>query len=184
KARGEQIALLALIEAGLPPAESAGTPRSLQEKIAAPVEMGRLLRQLDRPASYAELRAMAQWIGIALPDKWPDADQWGDRMRLSRQIWAELRRIERILRANAEAAASYVPRAFDGRVVLLRGAESGIPEQDSTYESLKSHTGHVDILVVPGNHMSIMLDRSHARSTGLWLRRCLEATVKAGTKFR
>ncbi len=184
RARGEQIALLALIEAGLPPAESAGTPRSLQEKLAAPVEMGRLLRKLERPASYAELRAMAQWIGIALPETWPDADHWGDRVRLSRQIWAELRRIERILRANAEAAASYVPHAYDGRVVLLRGAESGIPEQDPTFESLKSHAGHVDILVVPGNHMSIMLDRSHARSTGLWLRRCLEATVKAGTKFR
>lgn len=182
-AQGERVALLALIDGGVGPDN--GTPGR-----ARIVDIGlvgllalRFLGQITWPRSYAGWRELAQWVGIGLPASLRHARQagWGERARIVRLLAADAWRSLLVFGGNALAELRYAPPAIESGGVLFR---AGGATPDALADGLQGLSGgRVEVVAVPGNHMSLMMDAGHLEALAGRLRRALGETKEDSASF-
>jgi thioesterase domain-containing protein/acyl carrier protein len=145
RARGEEIALLAMIDTPVP--APASEPESDLDRLAGfaldlglPLERFGLAREelagRDREQLLSDLLKWGR-ASHALP---PDLEE------------PHLRRLFAVYEANLRAAALHRPGRFDGRVVLFKAAESS--GRDFAWERFAA--GGVEVRNVPGRHHSLV----------------------------
>jgi amino acid adenylation domain-containing protein len=182
-AQGEHVALLALIDGGV-------TTENATPRRAWIVDVGRVcllaLRFLDQikwPRRYAEWRELAQWVGIGLPlsVRYTREAGWGERARILQRLTADAVRSLRVFGGNALAELRYAPVAVDCRTVLFR---AGVGAPDALADGLRLLArGEIDVVAVPGNHMSLMMDQLHLAALAGELRAFLIETKKGSASF-
>ncbi|MFL6332308.1 MAG: amino acid adenylation domain-containing protein, partial [Pyrinomonadaceae bacterium] len=178
--QGERVALLALIDSGVPAAAGAvGAAaddaellarfvtdlggRFVQGRPAAPV--GVSLDALRELTPDEQLRAVAE--GAFAADLLP---AYGGL--------EQLKRLFEVFKANSGAAAAYAPKPYGGAVTLLRAGE-GPPATDPQLGWGEFVNGAVELHEVPGNHYSILTE-PNVRVLAERLGSCLAAACGAG----
>jgi len=158
--RGQQLALLALVDGG------ALEPALIRERrrwFAAFAEGARVFGVLAAtpwPRNYRELRHAGTWVGMSLPES-------GRELLRPARLGRFARDVSRTLRVAWSAYAAerrhvQAPRApWPGRAVLFRAGD--IAEHDDLL--LASVTAFaragVDVRRLPGDHMSVVMNPEH-----------------------
>ncbi|MGD2114936.1 MAG: thioesterase domain-containing protein, partial [Acidobacteriota bacterium] len=162
---GQEVGLLFLLDAGPEvPAGRAGAsgPR---RTLGLFTETARLVAGTPLPRSYRDLRVLASWAGVSLPES-PRAiwrRPWKARLRFLAELARQVVRSIDAFRSNLAPALRYRPRPYAGRAVLFRAREGRPPSgRDALADDVRrlAHGG-AEIVEVPGNHMTL-LDRHHA----------------------
>jgi hypothetical protein len=155
---GERVAILALIDSGVGDADHGFRWYNPVHLLAVPYIVLRSLIQLDMPRSYAEWRALVQWVGISLPPSLDDGLRGGRRWKFLRTLTSEGLRSLRIFSANFSAGLRYRPRPIPQRATLFRVAgKSRAP--DALVATLEKYCGlGVDVFPIGGDHMSIIMN--------------------------
>jgi amino acid adenylation domain-containing protein len=74
------------------------------------------------------------------------------------------------------AYASYVPRRYDGRVVLLWPAEDRIPLPGDPTHGWRAYVPNIEVYTVPGGHFTCVTQ--HIEAVAEHLKRCLQEVAK------
>ncbi len=169
RAKGDRIALLALIDARNLPAAARPTRFVFaRQRTQTHLETLKRLRMIDK-ISYLLRRAQTLSLLAVRP--------------LSRgydALFRPLRVAERnVLAANRRAAARYVPTFYGGRITLFRakdrwkGSRPDAPQVDPHLGWQGLSGKGVEVHEVPGDHESIMEDEANTRALGEKLSECL-----------
>jgi surfactin family lipopeptide synthetase C len=149
-AQGEQVELLALIDAGRPvpsAAESVEDERELVRQVADGLNLTlELPEDLEPDELLRRILEQARLEAKVPPDISLD----------------EGRRLVRLNHTITQAVRRYVPAAYSGRVVLFRSSElpadlpadAVLPPQDLGWSELVQ--GGVEVISVPGNHLTMV----------------------------
>jgi amino acid adenylation domain-containing protein len=155
-AQGEEVALLALLDTGLPhnPDESGqeyGLDRTLEE-----------LARLGPDELLPYLWNHAQKLGLV---------DTGTPVELVRQILDDLKRLFHLHLSLADA---YALRPYAGKITLFRPAESPVAVSKSADRGWAGWAASVEVHTVPGQHHS-MVKEPHARELAAKLSACCRA---------
>jgi thioesterase domain-containing protein len=174
EAQGARVAVLAMLDCGLMHSDvPAGAGFSLKASLDGLRLLGTFALQMGLPRSYAQLRAIAQMGGISLPHTLREAL----RPRFLRRLLANVRHSADVFRTNTLAGIRYEPKPYAGRVALFRATGSQAHDPDPVLEYLERFAlGGVDRYVVPGNHMSIILEETGSKTLAELLRSRLNET--------
>jgi thioesterase domain-containing protein len=154
RARGESVALLALMDSYAPSSADTQTFDDAElltaflldmcrvrgtDLSAAPLDFAAQLRQLDPPRRVERLLEEARRQGLLPVD--------ADAAHLSRQL--------ETFKANHHAVRNYTPQSYDGHVVLFRAESEEEPAADPS-RGWRKYVGNVEVHDVPGDHYSIL----------------------------
>jgi thioesterase domain-containing protein len=174
RAQGEEVALLAVIDAG------PGVPEWMADQIPADpslVDEADPSRQLLVIAEYLHgLRGVD--LGLTLDDlAGRDAEEqihlFVERLRRAGVMHAgdslaQIRRLLRVYRTNVHAYRAYRPRLYDGRITVLRAADTPGDLGWSAFTPFP-----VELRVTPGDHVTILAE-PNVRVLAQTLRREIE----------
>jgi amino acid adenylation domain-containing protein/non-ribosomal peptide synthase protein (TIGR01720 family) len=145
EAAGEAVALLALVEPGLPP------PHAPREAIAA------LARRIDALAEGARGRpADAPGLAALRDDMSRLLMEFGAPPEFAEVGLGQLRRYAKVFDAQMAAGLSYRPGRYGGSVLLLV-SEDAFRRHPDVPDLWRPHAGRVDVAPVRGDHWSLML---------------------------
>jgi amino acid adenylation domain-containing protein len=170
EASGEPVGLLALLDAGLP-----GDDWRLPHLLRFALWLLRLFVAARLFTTWAGIRRMGQWVGLSLPESLDEVRSGTTRERLAfvRRVLADCARAARVSGANLRVVHRYAPAPYGGRVTLFRAGERA-GAGDAVLERLRSFApGGVDVVPVPGNHMTLVLDEKVAAGLAAQLARRL-----------
>jgi hypothetical protein len=120
-------------------------------------------------------------IGLPLSVRYTREAGWGERARILQRLTADAVRSLRVFGGNALAELRYAPVAVDCRTVLFR---AGVGAPDALADGLRLLArGEIDVVAVPGNHMSLMMDQLHLAALAGELRAFLIETKKGSASF-
>ncbi|MEM8663522.1 MAG: hypothetical protein AAGF49_05295, partial [Pseudomonadota bacterium] len=105
-------------------------------------------------------------------------------VRLGRQFFGQVGHSMRLFNLNTKAGIDYRPGTFGGHAVLFRAAGS-VPKrgEDPTVADLERYArGGVEVIHVPGRHMSIILDPADVATLAEKLREVLSRAHKRATE--
>ena len=179
---GQEVAMVALIDAGVPEAEESEYNWAILLSIFA-FDLGLTEENFKRPTAWTPLPQMAQ-----LRQLWVEARRAA--VVPSEMTLVEFRKLFDIFKIHANTTRRYKPGQFHGRVTLFypeddveriiftKGSEDA---QDKPKAAKldpfkgwgKLATEGVDVHHVPGNHFS-MLREPNVQSLGEQLRQCIE----------
>lgn len=173
EARGEQVALLALIDARAPvgqeevPEEDDATVlASFGEHLGLPLE--RINISFDRFLSLSPDERLAYVIEEAR-----NADLMPADITLS-----QARRLFEVFKANLTAVSNYSPGKARCRVALMKAREriSDAPQEPAMgWDELTEH--EVEVLEVPGNHFT-MIREPYVRFMAERLKSCIDESIR------
>ncbi|AGC47284.1 non-ribosomal peptide synthetase [Myxococcus stipitatus DSM 14675] len=177
--QGEQVALLGLIDGASLDRKAAQDSQDLREAVSTGSQLVKVLAETPLPKDYASLRLVGEWMGISLPevprDLWRK-DSLGRRTYL-RRFLKDVARSARNMMATLRAERSYTFSAYGGSATLFRAAPP-TEGRDSLVDSVRRFAlGGVQVIAVPGNHMTLVLDENHVAVLAAQLQRCLDAAV-------
>jgi thioesterase domain-containing protein/acyl carrier protein len=173
--QGHEVALLALLDSFAP---LAGRQDSLVDLDDATLLAG-FIKDLSAPAG-APLSVSVEALRRLGPD-----DQVDDVLAQARQgrlippeIGSpQIRQRLRVMRANAQAAARYVPQAAPGHAVLFRAAERASTQPlDPTLGWEALIAGTLELRSVPGDHYT-MFAAPHVQTLAEQLKACFDAAL-------
>jgi amino acid adenylation domain-containing protein len=148
---GEEVALLALVEPGLPP------PGSPKDAIAA------LAKRIDALAEEARVRPPEARDLASLRDEMSRLlMEFGAPPEFAEVGLDQLRRYAKVFDAQTRAGLSYRPRPYGGRVLLL-ASEDALRRHPDVPDHWRPYVRDVDLAPIRGDHWSLMLapdDRS------------------------
>jgi amino acid adenylation domain-containing protein len=176
----EKVAVLAFLDCGLMESDipiGKGKPLNPLNLIRAAFMMLSLAWHTGVPGSYAELRGLATFVGISLPNSIREIlrRDFSAKLRFVKGLLSDMRRSARVYRSNTMAGLKYEPAPYGGRAILFRAAQSNANGTDPVLEDLRKFaTGGVDKHVVPGNHMSIILGQEESKVLVEKLSECLD----------
>jgi amino acid adenylation domain-containing protein len=178
--RGERVAFLGLFDAGVSDERRYPKRRRVRDALAAlRGAIGNGFR-LGLPRSYGELRVLASWIGLSLPESWAALRR--SRGAGRRAFLAELSRglaaSQRIFKANFFAERAYLPTPIPGPVTLFRTRRIFTLHrgEDPMAEALSRFVrGELEVVPVPGNHMTLLGDQ-HVGALARELQRHIDPT--------
>jgi amino acid adenylation domain-containing protein len=177
EADGEQVAMLALLDAGLP-----GDDWRLRRLFGFGLWLLRVFLAARLFTSWTGIRRMGQWVGLSLPETLEEVRGGTARERLAflRRVVADCARAARVAGANLRAVRRYAPAPYGGRVTLFRAAER-TGAGDAVLDRLRTVApAGVDVVAAPGNHMTLVLDEAVAADFAAQLgRRLREAQAGA-----
>jgi thioesterase domain-containing protein/acyl carrier protein len=170
EAAGETVEILAVIAGG--GVQRAPWRQRLQLRAAARLirSLARGLREMPWPRTYAELRALASWVGVSLPESTRPFAQGGlaARLRLVRRLAGETARSLRVSRRHLGAALRHAPAGYGGTIVLFRDLPPlppGSAERDTVVALFRGLArGGLEVVPTPGDHMTMMMDRQNVRA--------------------
>ncbi len=158
--QGQEVALLALFD-------TSAYPVTLDVDLDDPVFILRTLLPLpvspgdlgkgDAESQIARIVDLARQAGIVPPDV----------------TIAQAHTLVRVYRANMLAYQKYTPSVYPGHVTLFRATE----HPDTEAPDLDWHNlvdDWLEVILVPGNHVSIIEDKNNARVVARHLRVCLD----------
>ena len=175
---GERVAYLGLIDAALP--ENGRLPgnisllRGLWWAVSYPFSE-------RMPFTYATVRQLANFVGVALPSSLTDVRQrgWAASFHFLAELFAGACRSVRVFFANMRGLRSYQPRRFDGVVTLFRTKPPAKVSEDALRQAMTKWCARVDVHDAPGTHMTLILDPHQAtRFAPLF-----ETTLEPGLKL-
>nr|QEO74583.1 condensation domain-containing protein [uncultured bacterium] len=145
EAAGEAVALLALVEPGLPP------PHAPRDAISA------LAKRIDALAAEARSRpADARDLAALRDDMSRLLMEFGAPPEFAEVGLDQLRRYAKVFDAQMAAGLSYTPRPYRGRVLLLV-SEQALRRHPDVPDQWRPYVGQVDVAPVRGDHWSLML---------------------------
>ncbi len=170
-AGGAEVSLLAMIDCGLMESDNPLRGWGVFGPIRGLVEISRYLGQVRFPRRYAELRSLAQMIGLNLPVRLRD---------LRPSVLRDLGRCLRLFNINARAGLRYRPQTYDGRVTLFRAGGSAVRDGDPVVADLSRYAAQgVELVPIHGNHMSVVLDPAGNRELAAALAERLGSGMRA-----
>lgn len=174
EAAGGEVGLLAMFDCGVMESDNPVRGSALLRPFKGLWMIGRYMSQIRWPRSWEELRALARMIGLAVPPRFAD-------VRPNRAFFAALAHSLRLFNLNTAAAVRYRPGAYGGSVVLFRATGSR-PRRgdDPTVADLRRYAaGGVEVIEIPGSHMSIILDPAHSAELARAVREVLSRLDQA-----
>ncbi|MCP3102825.1 amino acid adenylation domain-containing protein [Myxococcus sp. K15C18031901] len=163
EARGEQVALLGLIDGASLDRKAARDSRDLREAVSTGSQLVKVMVETPLPRDYANLRLVGEWMGISLPESPGEllrTDPGGKRSYL-RRLMGDVGRTARNMRVTLRAERTYVFTSYGGTATLFR-AEPPKDGRDSLVDSVRRFArGGVRVVVVPGNHMTLIMEDQH-----------------------
>ncbi|MCE9672538.1 amino acid adenylation domain-containing protein [Myxococcus stipitatus] len=181
EARGERVALLGLIDGASLDRKAARDSRDLREAVSTGSQLVKVMVETPLPRDYENLRLVGEWMGISLPDSPKDLlrkDAGGKRAYL-RRFMGDVGRTARNMRVTLRAERSYVFTSYPGTATLFR-AEPPKDGRDALVESVSRFArGGVQVTVVPGNHMTLIMEDQHVAVLARHLQASLDAVVPA-----
>jgi thioesterase domain-containing protein/acyl carrier protein len=178
--QNEKVAVLAFLDCGLMETDipiRKGNPLNPLNIIKAAFILLALAWHIRVPRSYQEFRGLATFVGISLPTSIREIlrRDFSSKVRFLRSLLSDMRRSARVYRLNTMAGLKYEPAPYGGRATLFRAAQSSANGADPVLEDLRKFaTGGVDKYVIPGNHMSIILDQEESKALVEKLKECLD----------
>lgn len=172
---GHEVALLVLLDTM--PQENGGHPlwKNPGYVLSFGTSIVRVLIGPKLPRSYADLKSLADWMGIGLPDSFSGVLRRNTvyQLRFLGGVCLGLVRSLQVFRSNLLSFLRYRPAPFKGRVALLRACER--LSNDDGYSADRPNSlapGGVDVCYVPGNHMT-MFDKENAAALAATLDECI-----------
>jgi len=176
--QGEKVALLALFDGGVIDRKAMGFGGRFYDLLAFVPGMVKPLIQMKFPTSYADVRQFGQLLGLSLPESPGEL-----KRRLRDSQWSyltkflgELVHSLRVGLINVRAQRKYKFSSYNGPATLFRtGVDVNSGKKDRLIESVRNFAlAGVDVHPVPGNHMTLIMDRQIARTLAAKLKECLE----------
>ncbi|HEX6288816.1 MAG TPA: amino acid adenylation domain-containing protein [Herpetosiphonaceae bacterium] len=158
EAQGQQIALLALLDSG--PLDIA--PEGLEQEQDFDLLMT-MSRSLQARAATLTNMGPEEKLNRLIEE----AQQQGSKIGMD-----QIRALLKVTRANIIADRSFIAQPYGGRIVLLR-AEDHPEEETLDLDWGVLAAGGVELIMVPGDHLSIIEDQEHARVLAEQLGNCL-----------
>ncbi|MBZ4398088.1 amino acid adenylation domain-containing protein [Myxococcus sp. AS-1-15] len=179
EAQGEQVALLGLIDGASLDRKAAQDSQDLRQAVSTGSQLVKVLAQTPLPRDYENLRLVGEWMGISLPETPKDLwrkDSGGQRTYL-RRFLKDVSRTARNMLVTLRAERSYTFTAYGGRATLFR-AEPPSQGRDSLVDSVRRFAPNgLQVIVVPGNHMTLVMDEKNAAVLASRLQQCLDAAL-------
>ncbi|HEY0733742.1 MAG TPA: amino acid adenylation domain-containing protein [Herpetosiphonaceae bacterium] len=148
EAQGQQIALLALLDSG--PLDIA--PDGLEEE-----QDFDLLMVMSRSLQARAAKMTGMGPDEKLHQLIEEAQQQGAKIGMD-----QIRALLKVTRANIMADRAFVAQPYGGRIFLIR-AEDHPEEESLDLDWGVLAAGGVDMVMIPGDHLSIIEDNEHAR---------------------
>ena len=178
--QNERVGLLAFFDCGLMYSDMPARNWNPRNPINVLKAVGVLLTfawQIGVPRSYAQLRGLAQFVGISLPPSIHEIlrRDFSSKLNFLRTFKSEVSRAIRVFNANTLAGLKYEPRPYSGTATLFRAASSHLDGPDPVLDDLRKFAvGGVEHHSVGGNHMSIILDPNDSKALAQKLGECLD----------
>ncbi|MBU8897893.1 amino acid adenylation domain-containing protein [Corallococcus sp. M34] len=181
EAQGEHVALLALIDGASLDRKAAQDSHDVKEAVSTGSQLVKVLVQTPLPRDYASLKLVGEWMGISLPDAPGELlrrDSDGHRSYL-RRFLRDVRRTARNMLVTLRAERSYTFSSYEGHATLFRAGPSR-PGKDSLVESVRRFArSGVEVISVPGNHMTLIMDERNVTVLAQHLQNCLDEVAVA-----
>jgi aspartate racemase len=172
--QGQQVALLALIDAAPPEVEYPEFTWGLLLSTFAS-DLGLTFENLSR--SIQEMAALPQMT--QLRQVWMDTKRAG--VVPSDMTFVEFRKLFDTFKVNAHTVRRYRPGAFDGRITLFSAAQDHngrrVSEPRFLKEWTKLTTHGVDAQIIPGDHFA-MIRQPHVNVLAERLQNCIQQTLQ------
>jgi amino acid adenylation domain-containing protein len=179
----QHVALLALLDGGVYDVSQLSNADRVRLIVRLPWDALKAIAT-TLPHSYAELRLLAQWVGISLPES-----AGGLRRRDLHAQWSVVQelcagslRSLRVGWANTCAGISYSPTSYTGLAVLFRTDLNRRSAADPLVTGTRKFArGGLQVYPSPGTHLKMVLDQAHATELGRQLR---ESLIRASQQSR
>jgi thioesterase domain-containing protein len=169
-ARGESIAFLGLIDTDNPAATA--RRRSLSERVALSWND----KNRVKSGVFAKVSALSLRVGTGIVDRlYTEAEEALARALPAAEKIARLRQVQ-LRKAHERAVEAYVPPRFSGKLTLFRAAVEGDKYELAEDYGWSSLVGELEIITVPGNHLSIFHDDNIA-GIAKSFRECLDSVT-------
>ncbi|MDC0708172.1 amino acid adenylation domain-containing protein [Stigmatella sp. ncwal1] len=181
EATGEKVALLALIDGASLDRKAASDSRDVREAVFTGSQMVKVLAQAPFPRDYENVRIAGEWMGVSLPDSLEELlrrDADGQRTYL-RRFLQDARRTARNFTVTMRAERLYTFTSYGGSATLFR-ANPPAQGRDSLVESVRRFArSGVEVVAVPGNHMTLIMDERNVATLALRLQESLDRVLSA-----
>ncbi|WP_163864655.1 non-ribosomal peptide synthetase [Myxococcus eversor] len=179
EARGEQVALLGLIDGASLDRKAAQDSQDLRQAVSTGSQLVKVLVETPLPRDYESLKLVGEWMGISLPET--PKDLWrkdsGGRRTYLRRFIKDVARTARNMLVTLRAERSYTFTSYGGRATLFR-AEPPSEGRDSLVDSVRRFAPNgVQVITVPGNHMTLIMEEKNAAVLASRLQQCLDAVA-------
>lgn len=179
ESQGEHVALLGLIDGASLDRKAAQDSQDLREAVSTGSQLVKVLVETPLPRDYASLKLVGEWMGISLPETPKELwrkDSLGQRSYLRRFLKDVVKTVRNMM-ATLRAERSYTFSAYGGRATLFRAAPP-TEGRDSLVDSVRRFAlAGVQVIAVPGNHMTLILDEQHVAVLAVQLQQCLDAAA-------
>jgi len=178
--QNQPVGVLAFLDCGLMYSDMPArnwNPRNPINLLKAAAALLTFAWQIGIPRSYAQLRGLAQFVGISLPPSIREIlrRDFSSKLKFLRTFKSETSRAIRVFNANTLAGLKYEPRPYGGTATLFRAAPSQLNGSDPVLDDLRKFAaGGVEYYSVGGNHMSIILDPGDSKVLAQKLSECLD----------
>jgi amino acid adenylation domain-containing protein len=179
EALGEQVASLGLIDGASLDRMAAGESASTAEMPPSGSQLLKVLGEAQMPRDYENVRLMGEWLGISLPESLGGLfrrDAEGQFTYLQRFLWDAVHTLRNLM-ATRRTERLYRFSSYGGAATLFRtgpAAVSGDPLVDSVRRFARAG---VEVIPVPGNHMTLIMDEHHAAALARRLQECLDGVL-------
>lgn len=170
--RGDEVALLALLDAGIPREGETFDERDIaaQLQLMFPGEDPAGLRRLQELSTEEQLAAFQQRAEAA-------------QLLLTGTGVPQARRIYEVFQANMKAVVGYRPRPYSGHMVLVRAAQHATPMHADPVLGWGSWVSGVEVQGVPSSHLELLQPPAVERVAAILARR-LATDVPASVSSR
>ncbi|HYL99044.1 MAG TPA: alpha/beta fold hydrolase, partial [Blastocatellia bacterium] len=178
--QNQRVGLLAFLDCGLMHSDMPArnwNPRNPINFLKAIAVLLNFAWQIGLPRSYAQIRGLAQFVGISLPPSIREIlrRDFSSKLKFLRTFKTEALRAIRVFNANTLAGLKYEPRPYGGKATLFRATSSEAGGSDPVVDDLRKFAASgVEYHSVSGNHMSIILDPDDSRVLAQKLSECLD----------
>jgi thioesterase domain-containing protein len=181
EALGEQVALLGLIDGASLDRMAAHESAGMAEVLPAGSQLAKVLGEAQMPRDYENVRLMGEWMGISLPESLGalfrrDAD---GQFTYLRRFLRDAGRTIRNFMVTRRAEHLYRFSSYGGTATLFRTGPvtvGGDPLVDSVRRFARAG---MQVIPVPGNHMTLIMDERNAATLALRMQECLDGVLNA-----
>ncbi len=181
EALGEQVALLGLIDGASLDRLAAHESGGESEVLPAGSQLVKVLGEAQMPRDYEGARLIGEWMGISLPESLGDLlrrDSDGQFSYL-RRFLGDVGHTVRNFVVTRRAERVYNFSSYGGTATLFRTGPVTVGG-DPLVDSVRSFArAGMEVIPVPGNHMTLIMDERHAATLALRLQECLDEVLTA-----
>ncbi|WP_224360628.1 type I polyketide synthase [Hyalangium versicolor] len=174
EALGERVGMVALLDSGVGSPKANGTAAGWNPLAFIPA--WKALAVSVHVTSYTDIAAIGRMFGIQLPEKLTfNRQDMVAQLKSFRDAFQQMPNLMPVYKANIVSSFRYEPGPYQGRVTLFKTAPNAFSRFQGDMEaSLRQLAlGGVEVLGIPGNHMTL-LDRANVPRLAQLLRETLQ----------